>query len=59
MTVAQEILQPIRLCVRDPQSPVGNIYFQPEVPTHTYGALPTAELSKTYSVVYQLKYEPT
>ena len=59
MTVAQKILQPIRLCVRDTQPPVGNVYFQPEAPIHTKGALPIAELSKTYSVVYQLKYEPT
>ena len=59
MKVAQKILQPIRLCVRDTQSPVGNMYFQPEAPIHTYGALPIAELSKTYSGVYQLKYEPT
>ena len=41
------------------QSPVGNMYFQPEASIHTYGALPTAVLSKTYSGVYQLKYEPT
>ena len=59
MTVAQKILQPIRLFVRDTQSPVGNIYFQLEAPIHTYGALPIAERSKTYLGVYQLKYEPT
>ena len=59
MTVAQKILQPIRLCVQDTQSPVGNIYFQPEASIHTYGALPIAELSETYLGVYQLKYEPT
>ena len=59
MTVAQKILQPIRLCVRDTKSPVINMYFQPESPIDTYGALPIAELSNTYSGLYQLKYEPT
>ena len=59
MTVVQKILQPIRLCVRDTQSPVRNMYFQPEAPIQIYEALPIAELSKTYSGVYQLKYEPT
>ena len=59
MTVAQKTLQPIRLCVRDTQPPVGNMYFQPETSIDTYGALPTIVLSKTYSGVYQLKYEPT
>ena len=59
MTVAQKILQPIRLCVQDTQSPVGNMRFQPEAPIHTYGALPIAKLSKIYSGVYQLKNEPT
>ena len=59
MTVAQKVLQPIRLCVRDTQSPVGNMYFQPEAPIHSYGALTTSELSKTYSGVYQLKYQLT
>ena len=54
MTVA---LQPIRLFVRDTQSPVGNMYFQPECSIHTYGALPTEVMSNTYSGVYQLKYE--
>ena len=44
--------------MRDTQLPVGNIYFQPEASIHTYGALPTVVLSKTYSGVYQLKYEP-
>ena len=43
----------------DTQLPVGNMYFQPEAPIHTYEALPIAELSNTYSGVYQLKYEPT
>ena len=59
MTVAQKLLQPIRLCVRDIRSPEGNMYFQQEAPIHTYGALPIAELSKTYLGVYQLKYEST
>ena len=59
MTVAQKILQPISLCVGDTQSPVGNMYFQPEAAIHTYGILPIAELSKIYSGVYQLKCEPT
>ena len=45
--------------MRDTQSPVGNICFQPEASIHTYGALPTALHSKTYSGVYQLKYEMT
>ena len=36
-----------------------NMYFQPEASIRTYEALPTAVLSKTYSGVYQLKYEPT
>ena len=49
----------MRLCVRDIQSPVGNMYFQSEASIHTYGALPTGLLSKTYSGVYQLKYELT
>ena len=43
--------------MRDIQSPVGNVYFQPEAFIHTYGALPTAVLSKIYSGVYQLKYD--
>ena len=59
MTVAQQTIQPIRLCVQTTQSPVDNMYFQPEPSIHTYGALPTAVLSKTYLGVYQLKYEPT
>ena len=59
MTVALKLIQLIRLCVRDTQPPVGNMYFQPEAPIRTYGALPIAELPKTYSGVYQLKYEPT
>ena len=59
MTVAQKILQLIRLCVQDTQSPVRKMYFQPEAPRNTYGALPIAELSKTYSGVYQLRYELT
>ena len=45
--------------MRDTQLPVGNICFQPEASIHTYGALPTALHSKTYSGVYQLKYEMT
>ena len=45
--------------MRDTQLPVGNMYFQPEASMHTYGALPTAVLSKTYSREYQLKYEMT
>ena len=59
MTVAQKILQPIRLPVRDAQSPVGNMYFQPEGSIHAYVALPITALSMTYSGVYQLKHEPT
>ena len=55
MTVVQKTLQPIRLNVQDTQSPVGNMYFQPETSIHTYGALSTAVLSKTYSGVHQLK----
>ena len=51
MTVVQKTLQPIRLCVRDTQSPVESIYFQPEASTHTYGALPTSALSNPYSRV--------
>ena len=46
-------------CVQGTQSPVGNMYFQQEASVHTYGVLATAVLSKTYSGVYQLKYEPT
>ena len=45
--------------MRDKLSPVQNMYIQPEPSIHTYGALPTAVLSKTYSGVYQLKSEPT
>ena len=45
--------------LRDTQSPVGNMYFQPEASIHIYGALTAAVLSKTYSGVYQLKYELT
>ena len=55
MTVVQETLQPIRFCVEDTQSPVGNMYFQPEASILTYGALPTAVLSNTYSGVHHLK----
>ena len=55
MTVVQETLQPIRLCVKDTQSPVGNMYFQPEASKLTYGALPTAGLSNTYSGAHHLK----
>ena len=58
MTLALYTLQPIRLCVRDTQLPVKNLYFQPEASMHTFGALPTAVLLKTYSGVCQLKYEP-
>ena len=54
-----KILQAIRLCVQDTQLPVGNMYFQAEAPIHTYGVLPIVDLSKTYSGVYQLKYELT
>ena len=46
------------MCVRDTQAAVGDMYFQPEASIHTYGALLTAVLSKIYSGVYQLKYEP-
>ena len=35
------------------------MYFQPEASINTYGASSTEVLSKTYSGVYQLKYEPT
>ena len=59
MIVAQKILQYIRLCVQDTQSPVGNMHYQPQGPTHTYGALSIAELKKIYSGVYQLKYVST
>ena len=59
MIVAQKILQLIRLCVRDTQSPVTNMYFKLEAPIHTYGALSIVELPKIYSGVYQLKYELT
>ena len=52
MTVVQQTLQPITLRVQDIQSPVGNMYFQPEASIHTYGALPTAALSKAYSQEY-------
>ena len=55
MTVVQQTLQPIRLCVQNTQSPVGNMYYQPDASIHTYGALPTALLSKTYLGVCQLK----
>ena len=41
------------------QSPVLDMYFQPEASINTYGALPTVVLPKTYSGAYQLKYEPT
>ena len=33
--------------------------FQPKVSIHTYGVLPTAVLSRTYSEVRQQKYELT
>ena len=59
MTVAQKILQLIRPSVPDTQSPVGNMYFQPEASIHAYEALPIAALPKTYSRLYQLKHEPT
>ena len=59
MRAVQQALQPIRLCARDTQSPVGNLYFQPEASIHAYGGVPTAVVSKTYSGIYQLKYEPT
>ena len=39
------------MCAQDIQSPMGNMCFQPEASIHTYGALPTAVLSKTYSGV--------
>ena len=58
MTLTQKTRQPIRRCVRDTQLPARNRYFQSEVSIYTYGALPAAVLSKTYSGVYQLKYEP-
>ena len=35
------------------------MYFQAEASVCTYGALPTAVLSKTYSGVRQLEYELT
>ena len=35
------------------------MYCQPEAFIHTFGAFPTAVLSKTCSGIYQLKYEPT
>ena len=35
------------------------MYFQPEASIRTYGVLPTAVLSRIYSGVYQLKYQPT
>ena len=38
--------------MRDTQSPVGNMYFQPETSIHTYGSLPTVVLSKTYEYQY-------
>ena len=38
MAVALQTIQPMRLCVRDIQSPVGNMYFQSEASIHTYGA---------------------
>ena len=47
----------VRLCVRDTQSPVGNMYLQPETSLHSYGSFPSAVLSKAYSEVCQLKYE--
>ena len=45
--------------MRDTQSPVENMCFQPKASIHTYVALPTAVLPKTYSGAYQLKYKPT
>ena len=59
MAVAQQTLQPIRLCVQDTQSPVWNMCLKAVGSMHTYGVLPTAVLSKTYSGACQLKYEPT
>ena len=59
MTVVQKTLQPMRLGVWETYSPVGDMYSQPETSIHIYGAFPIAVLSKTYSRVYQLKYEPT
>ena len=41
MTVAQQTLQSIRLCVRDARSPM---CFQPEAAIHTFRALPAADL---------------
>ena len=38
-TVAQKTLQLIRLCMRDTQAPVGNMYVEPEAFIHTYGDL--------------------
>ena len=40
--------------MEDTQSPVGNMYFQPEASIHAYGALRTAVLSETYSGVHDL-----
>ena len=45
--------------MQDTQPPVRIMHFQLEASMHSYGALPTPVLSKTYSGVYQLKYEPT
>ena len=59
MAVAQKILQLIRLSVQDKESPVGNMYFEPEASIHACEALPISTLSKTYSRVYQLKHELT
>ena len=59
MTVVQKTLQPMRLSVWETYLPVGNICSQPETSIHIYGAFPIAVLPKTYSGVYQLKYEPT
>ena len=47
--------------MQDTQSPVGNMYSQPEASIYTFGALPTAVLTKTYLGVHQLKmnrYKP-
>ena len=50
MTVAQKIVQTIRLRVRDTESPVGNKYFQPETPIHTFLFVSGFFLSRTFTI---------
>ena len=58
MTVAQKTLQPLRRAC-ETQSPVGDMYFQPEVSIHTYGALTYSTVAKDIFSSKSVKYELT